>query len=58
MMDRDSLTGRIAEVNGGGSGPGAAMARSLAEVGMAVAALDIDEVPLWHARRAGMANRR
>jgi NAD(P)-dependent dehydrogenase (short-subunit alcohol dehydrogenase family) len=43
MMDPDSLTGRIAVVTGGGSGPGAATARSFAEVGMAVAALDIDE---------------
>ena len=42
MMDPDSLTGRIAVVTGGGAGPGAAMARSFAEVGMAVAGLDID----------------
>jgi 3-hydroxybutyrate dehydrogenase len=44
MMDPDSLTGRIAVVTGGRSGPGAAMARSFAEVGAAVTALDIDEV--------------
>jgi NAD(P)-dependent dehydrogenase (short-subunit alcohol dehydrogenase family) len=43
MMDRDSLTGRIAVVTGGGSGPGAAMGRPFAEVGMAVAAHDIDK---------------
>jgi NAD(P)-dependent dehydrogenase (short-subunit alcohol dehydrogenase family) len=43
MMDPDSLTGRIAVVTGGGSAPGGATARVFAEVGMAVAALDIDE---------------
>jgi NADP-dependent 3-hydroxy acid dehydrogenase YdfG len=43
MMDPDNLTGRIAVVTGGWTGPGAAMARSFAEVGMAVAALEIDE---------------
>jgi NAD(P)-dependent dehydrogenase (short-subunit alcohol dehydrogenase family) len=42
-MHTDSLVGRIAVVTGGGSGLGAAMARTFAEVGMAVAVLDIDE---------------
>lgn len=38
-----STSGRIAVVTGAGSGLGAAMARTFAEAGMAVAALDIDE---------------
>jgi len=38
----DKLAGRVAVVTGGGSGLGAAMARTFAEVGMAVATLDID----------------
>ena len=42
-MDTGDLAGRIAVVTGAGSGLGAAMARTFAEVGMAVAALDIDE---------------
>jgi NAD(P)-dependent dehydrogenase (short-subunit alcohol dehydrogenase family) len=42
-MDVGDLAGRIAVVTGAGSGLGAAMARTFAEVGMAVAALDIDE---------------
>jgi NAD(P)-dependent dehydrogenase (short-subunit alcohol dehydrogenase family) len=37
------LAGRIAVVTGAGSGLGAALARTFAEAGMAVAALDIDE---------------
>jgi len=36
------LTGKVAVVTGGGSGLGAALARTFAEAGMAVAALDID----------------
>jgi NAD(P)-dependent dehydrogenase (short-subunit alcohol dehydrogenase family) len=42
-MDVGDLAGRIAVVTGAGSGLGAAMARTFAEAGMAVAALDIDE---------------
>jgi NAD(P)-dependent dehydrogenase (short-subunit alcohol dehydrogenase family) len=42
-MDVGDLAGRIAVVTGAGSGLGAAMARTFAEVGMSVAALDIDE---------------
>jgi meso-butanediol dehydrogenase / (S,S)-butanediol dehydrogenase / diacetyl reductase len=38
------VAGRVAVVTGGASGLGAAMARSFAAAGMAVAALDIDEV--------------
>jgi NAD(P)-dependent dehydrogenase (short-subunit alcohol dehydrogenase family) len=53
MIDPDSLTGRIAVVTGGGSGPGAATAR-VVEVGMAVDALDIDEaVAACAASRSG-----
>src|SRR5262245_16917183 len=37
------LAGRVAVITGGGSGLGAAMGRSFAEAGMAVALLDIDE---------------
>jgi NAD(P)-dependent dehydrogenase (short-subunit alcohol dehydrogenase family) len=40
---RARLAGRVAVVTGAGSGLGAAMARSFAEAGMAVAVLDIDE---------------
>ena len=40
---RAQLAGRVAVVTGAGSGLGAAMARSFAEAGMAVAVLDIDE---------------
>jgi len=43
MTGADDLAGRIAVVTGAGSGFGAAMARTFAEAGMAVAALDIDE---------------
>ena len=43
MTGAEDLAGRIAVVTGAGSGLGAAMARTFAEVGMAVAALDIDE---------------
>jgi len=43
IMSTDRLAGRVAVVTGAGSGLGAAMARLLAEAGMAVAALDIDE---------------
>jgi NAD(P)-dependent dehydrogenase (short-subunit alcohol dehydrogenase family) len=39
----DDLAGRIAVVTGAGSGFGAALARTFALAGMAVAALDIDE---------------
>ena len=54
MMDPDSLTGRIAVVTGGGSGPGVAMARTFAEVGLAVGALVIDEaVAACAASRSG-----
>jgi NAD(P)-dependent dehydrogenase (short-subunit alcohol dehydrogenase family) len=42
-MEVEDLRGRIAVVTGAGSGLGAAMGRTFAEVGMAVAALDIDE---------------
>jgi NAD(P)-dependent dehydrogenase (short-subunit alcohol dehydrogenase family) len=42
-MDVADLPGRIAVVTGAGSGLGAAMARTFAEAGMAVAVLDIDE---------------
>jgi NAD(P)-dependent dehydrogenase (short-subunit alcohol dehydrogenase family) len=41
--DTHDLAGRIAVVTGAGSGLGAALARTFAEAGMAVAALDIDE---------------
>jgi meso-butanediol dehydrogenase / (S,S)-butanediol dehydrogenase / diacetyl reductase len=37
------LAGRVAVITGGGSGLGAAMGRSFAQAGMAVALLDIDE---------------
>ena len=43
MTSYDDLAGRIAVVTGAGSGFGAALARTFAEAGMAVAALDIDE---------------
>ena len=43
MTNTGDLAGRIAVVTGAGSGLGAAMARKYAEVGMAVACLDIDE---------------
>jgi meso-butanediol dehydrogenase / (S,S)-butanediol dehydrogenase / diacetyl reductase len=43
MTSYDDLVGRIAVVTGAGSGLGAALARTFAEAGMAVAALDIDE---------------
>ena len=38
-----ALVGRVAVVTGAGSGLGAAMARTFAEAGMAVASLDIDD---------------
>ena len=43
MATAADLKGKVAVVTGGGSGLGAAMGRVLAEAGMAVAALDIDE---------------
>ena len=43
MTARTELAGRVAVVTGAGSGLGAAMARTFAEAGMDVAALDIDE---------------
>jgi NAD(P)-dependent dehydrogenase (short-subunit alcohol dehydrogenase family) len=55
MTGHDDLAGRIAVVTGAGSGLGAAMARTFAEVGMAVAALDIDEAAA-RATAAGLAD--
>ncbi|HSQ01131.1 MAG TPA: SDR family NAD(P)-dependent oxidoreductase [Candidatus Dormibacteraeota bacterium] len=40
---KPELAGKVAVITGGGSGLGAAMGRTFAGVGMAVAALDVDE---------------
>jgi NAD(P)-dependent dehydrogenase (short-subunit alcohol dehydrogenase family) len=54
-LSAEDLAGRIAVVTGAGSGLGAAMARTFAEAGMAVAALDIDEGAA-RATAAGLAD--
>jgi NAD(P)-dependent dehydrogenase (short-subunit alcohol dehydrogenase family) len=40
---KPELAGKVAVITGGGPGLGAAMGRTFAGVGMAVAALDVDE---------------